>query len=178
MGYKPPMISRRVRRGHHTAVAAVLLLGCASPPPSRGGFGTDAAVDAGEFSLCTRGCPEGSVCVGFRCVSRGDAGGAPLADVGAPVDTGPPPPTGHCCPLDPPSCGCVRVGGPVPPSGVCPRLCNIGFHEQWRRVTDPRSNCPAWSWLDLPCTDAGPASDAPEAGAAADAATEGDAAAP
>jgi len=75
------------------------------------------------------------------------------------LDVGAPQPTRRCCPLDPPGCGCVRVGGPYLDAGECPRVCGHAFPESWRRVTDPVTNCPSWSWSSARCVDAGPLPD-------------------
>lgn len=122
-----------------------------------------------DLSFCSPPCRGGETCRAFRCVGR-DAGrldGAtselPGVDVAFPSE---PPVGSECCPLDPPSCGCVRAGGERFVDGTCLRVCGAGDHARWVRTRDA-SGCPIWQVPDVVCgDDAGPdaARDAPPDG--------------
>lgn len=110
------------------------------------------APDVTEYSPCVPPCGPGMVCLSFRCqraiVTTPDGGAAVDARAADAV-------TVRCCPLDPPSCGCVRVGGTAPASGVCPTVCGEGYPEDWVQRLDA-NNCRVWRTSGTACFDAGP----------------------
>lgn len=70
------------------------------------------------LALCVAGL---AACSGETEPSDADSGASPPD---AAVDAG----LARCCPLDPTpdgTCGCVRIGGPTPPDGVCPERCSV-----------------------------------------------------
>lgn len=107
--------------------------------------------DAGEFDLCGGRCPRGTRCQGFRCVADGDGGREGGVDAGAVFDLGEIAPTA-CCPVDPPSCGCVRIGGPRRSDGNCPMVCGEGIPQAWIRIRD-RNGCQVWLPSGIACSD-------------------------
>lgn len=115
----------------------VLGVGCSGggAPVDAGGGARDGVT--GGSGLCTPECRAGEICFNFHCVAVIDAGEVSFdEDVG--VDTG----TG-CCPLEPPTCGCVYLGGSML-AGACPRVCGEGAPERWVRSRDS-FGCERWT---------------------------------
>lgn len=114
----------------------------------------DAGLDADvvEYSPCVPACGPGMVCQSFRCrpaISTGADAGA-RSDVTAVRDVV----QVRCCAMDPPSCGCVRIGGTAPASGLCPMVCGEGYPSDWIPAVDA-NGCRVWRSSGTPCYDAG-----------------------
>lgn len=134
-----------MRRGYLLATLA-LVAGCYPDPyvpPEE-----DAGEDAGAPSVCVPECRAGQVCLGFRCVAAIDAGSDAGGRLDLGVDTGP-----SCCPIDPPSCGCVFIGGSTR-AGLCARVCGEGDPSLWVRSRDA-FGCERWTSSGTRCADAG-----------------------
>lgn len=72
------------------------------------------------------------------------------ADVSDATDLGVRDTAATCCPLDPPSCDCVRTGGTMPLSGECPRACDAR-PTGWVKGVDT-NGCEYWMTSSASCS--------------------------